>query len=387
MAKKKNDQPKAVVKLDGARPSGYSETLADIVARVRVAQVRAITAVNRELLALHWGIGQVIAARQERDGWGKGVVDQLAADLQKALPGQAGFSARNVWRMRAFYLAWRDEVTTARPPAADVLALAVREPDAAILPPAVAELPWSHNVILLEKLKDTSTRLWYARKTVEGNWSRNTLALQIDSKLHERQGGAVTNFGRTLAKPLSDLAQGLLKDPYNFDFLTLADDARERELEEGLVAHVRKFLLELGVGFAFVGSQYHLEVGGDDFYIDLLFYHCRLHCYFVIDLKMEEFQPEHAGKMNFYLSAVDDLVRDKAVDQPTLGLILCRKQNKLIAEYALRDISKPIGVAGFETRLVESLPKELEGKLPTVEALEEELAKLGTAPAEGGGDE
>jgi predicted nuclease of restriction endonuclease-like (RecB) superfamily len=251
--------------------------------------------------------------------------------------------------------------------------------------PAVAQqaesslwsIPWFHHVILMQKVKDAATRRWYMEKTLANGWSRNVLAMQIDGRLHERQGAAVTNFERTLPAPDSDLARQLLRDPYVFDFLTLAEDARERDLEQGLIAHIRRFLLELGVGFAFVGSQVPLEVGGQEFAIDLLFYHCKLHCYFVIDLKMEEFVPEHAGKMNFYLSAVDDLMRDGKVDGPTLGLILCRRKNRVVAEYALRDISKPIGVAGFETRLVESLPAEFEGALPTVEMVEEEIERLG----------
>jgi predicted nuclease of restriction endonuclease-like (RecB) superfamily len=240
-------------------------------------------------------------------------------------------------------------------------------------------VPWAHHVILLEKVKDLATRVWYMGKAIEAGWSRAVLTAQIDGRLHERQGQAVTNFARTLPAPGSDLANQLLRDPYVFDFLTLADDARERDLEEGLIAHIRRFMLELGVGFAFVGSQVPLEVGGDAFAIDLLFYHCKLHCYFVLDLKMEEFVPEHAGKMNFYLSAVDDKFRDKAVDGSTLGLILCRRKNKVVAEYALRDMAKPIGVAGWETRLVESLPAELEGTLPTVEMVEGEIERLGAS--------
>jgi predicted nuclease of restriction endonuclease-like (RecB) superfamily len=210
---------------------------------------------------------------------------------------------------------------------------------------------------------------------VQNGWSRNVLVLQIESGLYRRKGKAVTNFDRTLPAPQSDLAQQLLKDPYNFDFLTLDTEARERDLERGLLTHIRRFLLELGVGFAFVGSQYHLEVGGDDFYIDLLFYHLRLRCFVVIDLKMRKFMPADAGQMNFYLSAVDDLLRHKG-DQPSIGIILCKEENRIVAEYALRDVSKPIGVSAFQ--ITESLPKELRSGLPTVEELESELSKLDT---------
>jgi len=247
------------------------------------------------------------------------------------------------------------------------------------LPQAVAEIPWGHNVWLMEKVKNPVLRLWYARKTIEHGWSRAVLTHQIDTRLHQRTGKAVTNFQQTLPPPQSDLAQQTLKDPYNFDFLTLGDDAHERDLELGLLEHIQNFLLELGVGFTFVGRQVHLEVAGEDYFIDLLFYHLRLRCYVVIDLKMEAFQPEFAGKMNFYLSAVDDQMRH-ADDQPSIGLLLCRQRNHVTVEYALRDLRKPIGVAQWQTKLVESLPKNLKGNLPTVKQIEAELEK----PHEGG---
>ena len=308
--------------------------------------------------------------RTQREAWGSAVIDRLSADLHQAFPEMSGLSARNLRRMRAFYEAY--PLAEAQQ---EIWPRAVAKFELVNWPPVVAKLPWAHNVILLEKCKDQDVRVWYANAALEYGWSRDVLALQIDSKLHERQGRAVTNFQRTLPAPQSDLAQQLLKDPYNFDFLTIANDAHEREAESGLIAHIRQFLIELGVGFAFVGQQYPIEVGGEEFSIDLLFYHCRLHCYFVIDLKMRSFEPEHAGKMSFYLSAIDELLRDPAVDQPTLGLILCRDKNRLIAEYALRDIHKPIGVAGWETKLVESLPKNLRGSLPTIEELEAELSR------------
>ena len=366
-------KPAALVPKGDGLPAGYPALLNDLKTRIRAAQVKASLAVNRELILLHWAIGKAIVERQEREGWGRSIVDRLAADLRKELPDLGGFSASNIWRMRAFYLAYAQPAVNLAQPVRD-LAQPVRELDRTHPPPVVADIPWGHNVLLLEKIKDTETRLWYARQTIENGWSRNILALQIDSRLHERQGKAVSNFARTLPAPDSDLAAQLLKDPYTFDFLTIAHDAREREVEGGLLAHIQRFLLELGVGFAFVGRQYLLEVAGEEFRIDLLFYHCRLHCYFVIDLKMEEFRPEHAGQMSFYLSAVDDQVRNPEIDRPTIGLILCRRQNRLIAEYALRDMNKPIGVAGFATRLVESLPADLTPSLPTVAELERELA-------------
>ena len=242
-------------------------------------------------------------------------------------------------------------------------------------PEPLALLSWSKNILLLERFKDPAVRLWYARKTLENGWSRAVLTVQIESRLHERSGKAITNFEHTLPPAQSDMAREVLKDPYTFDFLTLGEAARERDLERGLVAHVQALLLEMGAGFAFVGRQVHLEVGDEDFYLDLLFYHLRLRCFVVVDLKMKPFEPEFAGKMNFYLSAVDDLMRHK-VDAATIGLLLCKDaKNKVKVEYALRDVKKPIGVAEWQTRLVESLPKKLQGSLPTIADIERELNK------------
>jgi predicted nuclease of restriction endonuclease-like (RecB) superfamily len=243
------------------------------------------------MIQLYWNIGRLIVERQQREGWGKGIVDRLAKDIQKAFPGLKGFSPSNVWRMRSFYVAYTKEVA--------ILAQPVRELDGQNLPQAVAEIPWGHNVILIEKTKDPLQRLWYAQQTVRYGWSRTILELQIQSNLYGRQGKAVSNFAATLPPPQSDLAQQTLKDPYLFDFLTLGDEAHERDLEGGLVGHVQRFLLELGAGFAFVGRQVHLVVGDDDFYIDLLFYHLKLRCFFVVDLTMKKFTPEDAGQMNF----------------------------------------------------------------------------------------
>jgi predicted nuclease of restriction endonuclease-like (RecB) superfamily len=357
-------------------PAGYPALLDELKRRIRAVQLKAAVSVNRELIALYWDIGKSIAERQRSEGWGKSVVDRLAKDLERAFPGMEGFSPSNIWRMRSFYLAWTEEVL-ARPARDDgdsILAQPARELDGQSLPQAAAGIPWFHNVVLIEKLKDPAARLWYAWQTLEHGWSRAVLVHQIESGLFTRQGKAVTNFEATLPPPQSDLAQQVLKDPYNFDFLTLAADARERELEQGLLAHLRKFLLELGAGFAFVGEQHHLEVGGEDFYIDLLFYHLRLRCFVVIDLKMEPFKPEFAGKMNFYLSAVDDLLRHKD-DQPSIGLILCKERNRLVVEYALRDTHKPIGVSAY--RITQRLPQRLKGSLPTVEQLEAELGAAG----------
>ncbi|MCY3023296.1 MAG: PDDEXK nuclease domain-containing protein [Planctomycetota bacterium] len=359
-------------------PPGYSAFLEDLKARIRTAQVKAALSVSRELIRLYWDIGKSIVERQRAEGWGKSVVERLAADLQREFPGIAGFSSQNIWRMRAFHLAWTDEILSqpARESGAAELSQLAREADGRNLPQAVAEIPWFHNVVLVWKLKNPAERLWYAQKTIEHGWSRAILVHQIELDLYARQGKAITNFKATLPPPQSDLATQIIKDPYNFDFLTLAGDARERELQQGLLAHVRKFLLEMGAGFAFVGEQYHLEVGGEDFYLDVLFYHLKLRCYVVIDLKAKQFQPEFAGKMNFYLSAVDNLLRHPD-DKPSIGLILCKTRNRIVAEYALQDTNKPIGVS--EYKLTRAIPAELKTSLPTIEELEKELAGGGRA--------
>jgi predicted nuclease of restriction endonuclease-like (RecB) superfamily len=343
---------------------------------VQQAQTKAMLSVNRELIQLYWDIGRLIVERQEREGWGQSVIDRISCDIQKAFPGIEGFSPSNISRMRAFFRAYRGEPGISAQPvpksrgkkSAQVVPKLAEEG-----PPAeVAGLPWGHNVVLLFKLKDTAERLWYAAKAVEHGWSRAVLTVQVESGLFERQGKATTNFAATLPKPQSDLAQQSLKDPYLFDFLTLHDDAVERDLESGLVEHIQRFLVELGSGFAFVGRQVHLSVGEDDFYIDLLFYHLKLRCFVVIDLKMKKFTPGDAGQLNFYLSAVDSLMKHPT-DQPTIGLILCKKRDRVTAEYALRDITKPIGVAEWQTQLVKSLPETLKGSLPTIEQLEAEF--------------
>lgn len=328
---------------------GYDDFLRDLKERIRSAQVRAVLAVNRELVLLYWQIGRDILTRQQQQGWGAKVIERLSADLRSSFPEMRGFSRTNLLYMRAFAEAYSDEQ---------------------IVQQAAGQIPWFHNCTILDKVKNPTERLWYIQQTTRHGWSRNVLVHQIESGLYRRQGKATTNFDRTLPKPQSELAQQLLKDPYNFDFLSLGKDALERDLERALIDHIRDFLLELGVGFAFVGSQYHLEVGGQDFYLDLLFCHLRLRCYVVVDLKMSDFQPEFSGKMNFYLSAADDLLRHPD-DQPSIGIILCKSKNQAIAEYALRDLNKPIGVSAYQ--LQSALPEQLKNSLPTIEELEDVL--------------
>jgi len=405
----------------------YRGLLAEIKSRVRAGQQRAILAANAEMLQMYWDVGRMIAARQKTEGWGAGVIPRLAVDLKNELPEEKGFSERNIGRMIAFYreypelptgpLSPKEAISPAilPPPVAKIQTpqndsltigpqpvaqlqntenqyLEIGQPAVAQLKstigqPPVAQLArpkipsgleillqisWTHNVILMQKLKDLPTRLWYARQTLEQGWSRDALALQIKNRLHERQGGAVNNFSQTLATAHASLAQGLLKDPYLFDFFTLNEPFHERELETGLLTHIQKFLIELGRGFAFVGRQYHLAVSDKDFYLDLLFYHLQLRCFIVVELKRGDFKPEYAGKMNFYCSVVDDQLRHPA-DGPTLGLILCQTKDRVLAEYSLRDINKPIGVADYE--LTQALPAQLASVLPSIEQLEAELSR------------
>lgn len=333
-------------------PLGYADWLAELKGRIQVAQQRAALSVNRELVTLYWQIGRDILDRQAQQGWGAKVIERLAHDLRSAFPTMKGFSRANLMYMRAFAEAW---------------------PDAAIVQQAVGQLPWGHNLVLLTKLKDAALRLAYARRAIEHGWSRNVLGIHIERRLLEREGQAVTNFETRLPTPQSDLAQSTLKDPYLFDFLGVGQEADEREIETALVQHITRFLLELGAGFAFVGRQIHVEVGGDDFFIDLLFYHLKLRCYVVVELKTGTFKPEHTGQLGFYLSAVDSQLKDET-DNPTIGLLLCRTQNRVVAEYALRDLNKPIGVAEYQ--LLEALPKDLQISLPSIEQIERELGDI-----------
>lgn len=330
-------------------PQGYANWLADLKGRIHTAQQRATLAVNRELVGLYWQIGRDVLARQAEQGWGAKVIDRLAHDLRTAFPEMKGFSPRNLKYMRAFAEAW---------------------PDESFVQAVLAQLPWYHHLALLDKLPGPETRKWYVAKAIEHNWSRNVLVMQIESRLLERSGKAVTNFSATLPAPQSDLARESIKDPYRFDFLGLTDEAQEREIEGALVRHVTEFLLELGAGFAFVGRQVLLNVGGDEFFIDLLFYHLKLRCYVVIELKGGKFKPDHLGQLGFYLTAVDTQVKHPD-DGPTIGLLLCKGKNKVVAEYALRNNAQPLGVAEYQ--LVESLPAELQTSLPSIEQIEREL--------------
>lgn len=350
----------------------YPALLSDIKQRIGQAQTRAMLSVNAELVRLYWEIGQTLDSQQKEAGWGAAVIPRLAKDIHNELPEIKGFSERNIKRMLAFYREYRHVVFV--PQAVALLSESAFVPQAVaqITPDIVLALPWGHHLLLIEKIKDAQTRFWYMQGTLANGWSRNVLAMQIETAAHQRLGNATNNFATCLPAPQSDLVQQALKDPYLFDFLTLTAPFQERELETGLVQHLEKFLLELGQGFAFVGRQYQLEVGEQDFYIDLLFYHFKLRCFVVIELKRGAFKPEYAGKMNFYCSVVDDVLKH-ATDAPTIGLILCQEQNKVLAEYALRGVHTPIGVSTFE--LTRALPAELKSSLPSIEAIEQELGQ------------
>ena len=331
-------------------PSGYADWLAELKHRIHTAQQRAALAVNRELVLLYWQIGRDILDRQSVQGWGAKVIERLAHDLRVDFPDMKGFSPRNLKYMRAFAEAW---------------------PDSEFVQAVLAQLPWYHQLALLDKLRTADERRWYAAKAIEHNWSRNVLVIQIETRLQQRTGMAVNNFEAQLPRQHSDLARESLKDPYRLDFLGLGENAEERAIESAIVQHITQFLIELGAGFAFVGRQVHIEVGGDDFYMDLLFYHLKLRCYVVVELKAGAFKPEHAGQLGFYLSAVDSQVKAEQ-DNPTIGLLLCKSKNRVVAEYALRDSNKPIGVAEYQ--LIEALPAELQTSLPSIEQIERELA-------------
>lgn len=361
----------------------YGNLLSDIKTRIRQAQVKAALSANAEMIAMYWDVGRMIYERQQHEGWGTGVIPRLAKDIRNELPKVKGFSERNIGYMIRLAREYGDPAILQQavaklqqPENKDVLKvpqavdqLPINE-HSVIVQRLVSQIPWGHNILLMERVKDLSSRFWYMEQTIQNGWSRDTLGLMIKSGAHLRQGKAVSNFSLTLPDPQSDLARQSLKDPYIFDFLTLTEPFNEREMETELIKHLEKFLLELGAGFSFVGRQYQLTISDKDFYIDLLFYHLKLRCFIVIELKKGDFKPEYAGKMNFYCSAVDDLLKHQT-DQPTIGLILCQTKDRILAEYALRDVHKPIGVSEYE--LTRSLPENLKSSLPSIEEIEAEL--------------
>lgn len=333
----------------------YRQWLADLKSRYRQVQLKAAVAVNTALLEFYWDLGADIVARQSNTAWGQGFLIQLSADLMNEFPGVAGFSKRNLEQMRRWYTFWSQAPHIAKQPASQLMGI-----------------PWWHHVVILTKCREPYEALYYVQQTQVYGWSRSVLTHQIESGLWQREGRAITNFAKTLPAPQSDLARQVLKDPYMFDFLSLTPEHTERELETALIEHVTQFLLELGAGFAYLGRQVPLQVGERDFFIDLLFYHVHLHCYVVVELKTVDFEPEFAGKLNFYLKAVDAQLRQDG-DAPTIGLLLCKSKDRLVAEYALSDIQKPIGLSTYT--LSHTLPEALQGKLPSIEQLERELGR------------
>ncbi|GAB7015843.1 PDDEXK nuclease domain-containing protein [Methanogenium cariaci] len=335
-------------------PADYTEVLGDIKERIQSERLRVTLAANAAMILLYWDIGTMIRKRQREEGWGAKVIDRLSHDLKKDFPDMTGLSPRNLKYMRRFSESW---------------------PNREIVQRTVAQIPWGSNIALLDKLKDPEVRIWYAQKTLEYGWSRDILTIQIENRLHERQGKALNNFDTALPPADSDMASQVFKDPYLFDFLGTADPRKEREVEQALVDHVQSFLLEMGSGFAFVGRQVLLEVGDRDFYVDLLFYHLKLRRFVVVELKAVSFDPAFVGQLNLYLSAADDLLRHPD-DNKTIGLLLCKSKNELVVEYSLRGFNSPMGVAEWETKVTESLPEELKGSLPTIEEFEAELGDV-----------
>jgi predicted nuclease of restriction endonuclease-like (RecB) superfamily len=346
----------------------YKDFLIDLKTRIRSAQIKAAHVVNHELIKLYWEMGKSIIERQKATKWGSGFLEQLAKDLRSEFPGMEGFSETNLRKMRRFAEDYPDF-------------LIPQQAAAELEKPPITQLPWGHILVLLDKIKPLVERNWYAAQTFEHGWSRSVLSMHIKTDLYERQGkpeNKISNFKERLPSPQSDLAEQSLKNPYLLDFLTIGKDAHEREIEKELTQHIEKFLLELGTGFAFVGRQIPLHIGDKDFKLDMLFYHLKLRCYVVIEIKAREFKPIDAGQLNFYLSAVDDHYKEE-IDGPTIGILLCESQNRIIAEYALRDISKPMGVS--EYRNTKLMPKEFKKNLPTIEELEAEFKEIeGKAP-------
>ena len=339
------------------KSSEYNSWLKELKSKLKQSQINASIKVNTVLLEFYWELGNDIVKKQKKSTWGSGFLKQLSADLMAEFPDMKGFSEANLQYIRRWTLFYSKSGTTC----ATIVEQAV---------PLLIQIPWGHNRAIISKCKDTNEALFYVNKTIENGWSRSVLVHQIESDLYTRSGKAISNFETTLSVEQSDLANEFLKDPYNFDFLTLRENFKEKELESGLLEHITSFLLELGSGFAFVGKQKNLKVGQKDFYIDLLFYHIRMHCYVVVELKTVDFEPEFAGKLNFYIKAVDMQIKTKE-DKPTIGILLCKSKDKVVVEYSLSDIDKPMGIS--EYRLADALPDELKNSLPSISDIEDEL--------------
>lgn len=380
MNKEKKSSSVSSVRHSPQAKDEYVVWLKDLKTKIRTVQIRAALAASRELILFYWELGGDISLKLAETDWGAGVIDKLSSDLRSEFPAIQGFSRRNLYYIKKFYeffSTFSEQEQIVLPSGAQIDTEKTSGREVQICPLIIyqigGQLPWSHIKILLDKVSSQQEALFYIQETIENGWGRDVLALQIKSNLFARQGKAISNFKETLPPHQSDLAQQTVKDPYAFDFLTMTSPYNERDIEKKLVEHITKFLLELGKGFAFVGRQYHLEVGESDYFLDLLFYHIKLKCYVVIELKNTKFIPEYAGKLNFYLSAVDSLLKAED-DNSTIGILLCRDKNKIETEFALRDINKPMGVSEFT--LTEVLPDELKGSLPTVEEIEEDMKMI-----------
>ena len=344
----------------------YKDLLSQIKHRVALAQRQAIYSANESMLKMYWDIGEMLVNAKMQYGWGKGILQQLSVDLKNSYPDIKGFSVRNCQCMMQFYQEYNHELTMVKPIAQQPVAQLKKYNFE--LP--ITKLSWAHNIALIQRVKDINARYWYMIKCLTEHWGRDYLVEAIKLDYYSKHGALANNFDDTLAKPDADDVKSMLKDPYIFDMLTFTDKYDERDIELGLIEHVEKFLLEMGAGFAFMGRQYHLEVSGEDYYIDILMYNAFLHRYLVIELKNTDFKPEYIGKLNFYCSAVDDMLcRDG--DNKTIGLLLCKSKDKIKAEYALRDITKPIGISDYE--LGQALPKDLRSSLPSIEEIERDL--------------
>ncbi len=351
----------------------YKKWFKELKQKVIQAQIKASVKVNTVLLEFYWELGADIIEKQKKAVWGSGFLKQLSKDLISEFPDVKGFSKRNLEQIRRWYLFWNNDIAIAKQVASQLETANISIGKKQVIS-LLFKIPWWHNIVIISKCKSKEAAFYYVSKTVENGWSRNVLSHQIESGLFERAGKAITNFSNTMPKPDSDLAQQLIKNPYNFDFLTLTEKFNEKELEKSLLSHITKFLLELGAGFAFVGKQQELNVGNRNFFPDLLCYHTKLHCYVVIELKTGAFEPEYAGKLNFYLKAVDEQIKSDE-DKSTIGILLCKTPDKMVVEYALSDIHKPIGIS--EYKLIQSLPDSLKSSLPTIEDLEAEFGNIG----------
>lgn len=337
------------------RNTEYKKWIANLKTKVKQVQLKTAVTVNQQLLMFYWELGADIVEKQKNTAWGEGFLKQLSRDLMAEFSDIKGFSERNLKYIRQWFLFWFTDTAIGQQPVAQL-----------------TQIPWGHNLAIIAKCKNTDEGLYYVKNTLQYGWSRSVLTHQIEGHLWQREGKALTNFTQSLPSPQSDLAHQTLKDPYIFDFLSLTKSYDEKELEKGLIQHITQFLLELGAGFAYLGKQVPLQVGEREFFIDLLFYHTRLHCYLVVELKNIDFEPEHVGKLNFYIKAVDAQLRREG-DEPTIGLLLCKSRDKLVVEYALSDIHKPIGVSEYQ--ITQSLPEELKSSLPTIEEIEAEFGK------------